>query len=245
MSCKELIGAAAMVLGLSASLCSAADLSDSASADDWSGPYAGIHAGTGKADADLQFDATTGFVGSDIEDGFSTSLEGRLAGGQVGYNWQKDNFVFGVEADATWSGVEGGYRNEYLGGNYHFQADVDVNWLTSLRARAGYVMPKTVIYGTGGVAFSRMDTKAASDYAGYPLPYISDSGSATHSGWVLGGGIETKISTNVTARLEYLHYDFGGESFFYRFDPESDAYDAFGDAYLDVDILRVGVNVRF
>ena len=223
MSCREIFGTAAMVLGLSASLCAAADLNDAASAKDWSGLYAGLHAGTGKANADLRFDAASDFGGSDIEDGFSTSLDGRLAGGQVGYNWQKDNFVFGVEADATLGGIAGSYRNDNLSVNYHFHADVDVNWITSLRARVGYVLPKTVIYSTGGIAYSRMDTKAATDYAGYPLPYISDSASATHSGWVLGGGIETKLATNMTARLEYLHYDFGGESFFYRFDPGSDA----------------------
>jgi outer membrane immunogenic protein len=153
-----------------------------------------------------------------------------------------DSFLLGVEADASWSGMEGSYRRIEIGGGYYFNADTDVEWLASLRTRAGFVWEKALIYGTGGIAFAGSDTGITSDYSGAD---VSTSDSITHTGWVLGAGIETKIASNMTARLEYLHYDFGGADIFYRLDPLSDAYDAFGDAELDVDIIRLGVNILF
>lgn len=245
MTHKNLIATAALFLGLSASVTVAADVTEPASVNDWSGFYVGLHAGSGSANSDYKFDPTSDFNNSDISDGFSTNPDGQFAGAQLGYNFQKNNILWGVEADYSWSGIEGSYRNDSLNVNYYFYGDTDVNWLASLRGRAGFVLANTAIYGTGGLAFAGAETTVTSDYAGYPEPGITDSDSKTRSGWVLGGGVETKITSSMTARLEYLHYDFGSESFFYRLDPESDAYDAFGDAYLDVDIVRVGVNLRF
>jgi outer membrane immunogenic protein len=238
----NLMGTAALALGLSASVSAAADLIEPASVNDWAGFYAGIHAGRGLANSDLRFDEATGFSNSDIRDGFSTALDGQLAGAQLGYNYQTNSLFLGAEADYSWSGIEGTYRNQYIGGNYYFYADADVEWLASLRARVGFVVAKAAIYGTGGIAFAGTETRVTSNYSGSG---ITDSDSSTRTGWVLGGGVEAKLTSNMSARLEYLHYDFESESFFYRLDPESDAYDAFGDAYLDVDILRVGVNMLF
>ena len=40
-------------------------------------------------------------------------------------------------------------------------------------------------------------------------PHAGASGfSNTHFGWVAGGGIEHMLTQNVSARVEYLHYDF-------------------------------------
>jgi hypothetical protein len=35
------------------------------------------------------------------------NLSGAVAGGQLGYNWQTANWVFGLETDADWSSVQG------------------------------------------------------------------------------------------------------------------------------------------
>ena len=242
MSCTNLMGIATVVLGLSASASIAADFVEAAPADDWSGFYAGLHAGWGWADADMNFDAASDFGGTVVENGFSSNLDGPLAGAQLGYNWQVNSFLLGIETDASWSGLEGSNHIIEIGGGYYFNADSDLEWLASLRARAGLIWESTLLYGTGGVAFASLESNVTSDYSGVD---VSTSESITHTGWVLGAGIETKITSNMTARLEYLHYDFGGADIFYRLDPLSDAYDAFGDAQLDVDVIRLGVNILF
>ena len=61
----------------------------------WTGFYIGTHLGYGWSDVDWQ--------------GVSNSLggSGALAGGQIGYNWQKGALVYGLEADASSSWVDG------------------------------------------------------------------------------------------------------------------------------------------
>ena len=34
-------------------------------------------------------------------------MNGGLFGGQIGYNWQSSNWVFGLEFDAQWTGQRG------------------------------------------------------------------------------------------------------------------------------------------
>ena len=64
----------------------------------WAGFYIGVHAGYGWSSIEWQEGA---FVGS--HDG-----EGGLAGGQIGFNLQFGRLVYGLEADAAASLIEGG-----------------------------------------------------------------------------------------------------------------------------------------
>ena len=149
----------------------------------WSGLYVGAHLGYGWSNVDWQ--EVPAFNGS--HDG-----DGGLAGVQIGYNWQAGRFVYGVEADITNSWVEGGRGC----------CDHSIDWLSSVRARLGMTGydNRTLFYVTGGGAWADID-------------YASIGGhSATQFGWVIGGGIERALTQNVTARVEYLYYDFGSES---------------------------------
>src|SRR5689334_19110992 len=55
----------------------------------WTGFYVGTHLAYGWTDVDWE--------------GVSNSMNGNgwLAGGQIGYNWQRGALVYGVEADAS------------------------------------------------------------------------------------------------------------------------------------------------
>jgi outer membrane immunogenic protein len=78
----------------------------------WRGLYGGVH--LGHADAD----GGNGVVG----------------GVQLGYNWQAQQIVYGVEGDISVSGAN------------------SVDWLASLRGRVGYlIQPRILIYGTAGL----------------------------------------------------------------------------------------------
>jgi outer membrane immunogenic protein len=146
----------------------------------WSGLYIGAHVGYGWSDVDWQ---------SAIPPG-SHDGEGWLAGGQIGYNVQKGQFVFGVEADLSSAWIDGG--NGCCGHEF--------NWLASVRGRAGVTFNgnRTLVYATGGAAWADVD-------------YAAPSGSGfsnTHFGWVAGGGVEHMLTQNLSARVEYLHYSF-------------------------------------
>ena len=146
----------------------------------WTGFYVGAHLGYGWSDVDWQ-ETNPSFNGS--HDG-----SGVLAGGQIGYNWQAGRFVYGVEGDLSSSWVDGG--NGCCGHS--------VNWLASVRGRAGITGfdNRTLFYVTAGAAWADVD-------------YFSNgSFSDTHFGWVAGAGIERSLTPNLSARVEYLYYDF-------------------------------------
>jgi outer membrane immunogenic protein len=95
-----------------------------------------------------------------------------IGGGHVGYNWQSpSNWVFGVEGDADFSN--------------------DFDYLATVRGRLGYAFGRTLVYGTGGVAFAGFND------------FLDDE-----TGWVAGGGVETKIRPNVSVGVEALYYNF-------------------------------------
>jgi len=175
----------------------------------WSGLYIGGHVGYGWSDIDWQ-DA----LGPGSHDG-----KGWLAGGQIGYNLQSGQFVFGVEADFSSTWIDGGTAC----------CGHEFNWLASVRGRAGLAFNgnRTLIYGTGGGAWADID---------YTAPGVTGF-SNTHFGWVAGGGIEHMLTQNLSARVEYLHYSF------------DDATGTVGGLATTVepklDTVRFGLNLKF
>ncbi len=141
---------------------------------DWSGFYAGLHAGYAWAGRDWDPD------GGDDDGAFEYDMRGALAGAQIGYNWQINNFVFGVEADAAWSDARDTVSE--FGG--FVTAEAEMRWLATVRGRVGYAWDRFLVYGTGGAAFAGVDTEVNFLFGG------GDSASATHTGWAAGLGVE-------------------------------------------------------
>jgi outer membrane immunogenic protein len=172
----------------------------------WQGLYGGVHLGFGwSGDAD-------GFVG----------------GAQAGYNWQSQQYVYGIEADISLSdiGVSGSATacDPFLGcATAHASASID--WLATVRGRFGVlVQPTLLVYGTAGVGFVSAEGHASVIVPG--AGSLRASVSETDTGFVYGVGVEKKFSDTMSARVEYL--GFGG-------------LDNFGD----FGIVRAGLNFKF
>src|SRR5437660_648005 len=69
-------------------------------AADWTGWYMGVHAG-----AAWQQTSANVLENDEFPFGSTFSKTGFIGGGQIGYNWQRGNFVFGLEGDI--SGLSG------------------------------------------------------------------------------------------------------------------------------------------
>ena len=67
----------------------------------WTGFYVGLNAGGSWGKQDNSLVTVPGGVTLFSN---SNSLDGFIGGGQVGYNWQSDHWVFGLEADFQGSG---------------------------------------------------------------------------------------------------------------------------------------------
>jgi outer membrane immunogenic protein len=89
-----------------------------------------------------------------------------------------------------------------------------------LRARIGVLaVPSFLLYVTGGLAYGgvKSDTTIAQSVTNTdnppPSTLTSGSFSGTRVGYVVGAGGEWMLSSNWSAKLEYLHYDLGSATY--------------------------------
>ncbi|MBC8050976.1 MAG: hypothetical protein H7X92_12655 [Chitinophagales bacterium] len=164
-----------------------------------------------------------------LVDGQLGGDNGLIGGVHLGYNWQRDAVVFGVEADAS------------------FHDGVD-DYLASLRGRIGLAHGNWLLYLTGGFALrngggddglalagaggaggkggendddfddpnaerATLGPNGGIGGAGAPGGASSVTGlgksDGDNTGFVLGAGVETKLAHNLSAGFEGLHYSFG------------------------------------
>jgi len=120
------------------------------------------------------------------------NTSGFVLGAHAGYNYQVDRVVVGVEGDLDVSGVDHtGFADKFR-----------EKWLGSGRARVGYTFDRFLVFGTGGFAAGSAQFK---DFGG--------RSSKDHFGYAVGFGGEYKITDNLSARAEYLHYGLGDENY--------------------------------
>lgn len=197
----------------------------SADLPNWAGVYVGISAGygSGKSASDIK-DIDDTFVAFFQQQGvmpttLRSSLHGFIGGGTVGYNWQFDRWVAGVEADLSHSSIKGDvteFRQQVGASPEGFTSHgTEIAWFGTARARIGYLAtPDVLLFATGGLAYGNV--KSSSGYRPEPttpchLNAICSTGDASENkfGWTVGGGVETKIATKWTAKIEYLHFNLG------------------------------------
>jgi outer membrane immunogenic protein len=140
---------------------------------------------------------------------------GFTGGGTAGYNWQKGQFVFGIEGDfgafdlretVSTTVTPPGHVNLVSLTNVH------TDWVGTIRGRVGVATPSSMalFYVTGGAAFTNLNFSQVNTYAiGLPGSVENFAVSNTRTGWTAGAGIEYMFAKNVSAKVEYLHFDFG------------------------------------
>jgi len=191
----------------------------------WTGFYAGINAGYGIGSESLTATtvATAAATGPFTQShGGDLALRGGLLGLQFGYNVQIQNWLAGIEADYQFgrqSGSSVASHNEFILGPAvpSAMSDIETARIKSfgtLRGRLGWITAGNFVwYGTGGLAWGQRELTVASTFSA--LAPAVENGAATrrvsdnHVGWVLGGGVESRLSGNWSAKLEYLYMDLG------------------------------------
>lgn len=178
----------------------------------WTGLYAGINGG-GAFGSSKWGNPSTG----------SFDVSGGLVGGTLGYNWQYNQFVFGLEGDMDWADIDGN-TNRVAG------AQAKADWLATVRGRVGYAFDRWMPYFTGGLAIG--DVKAN-------VPGFAGA-TSTQTGFAVGAGLEFALAPNWTAKVEYLYVDLGNFNCGANcggFNPDKVDFTA--------NIVRGGVNYRF
>ncbi len=120
----------------------------------WGGFYIGLNGGWGFASGTTTSTVTGTGTGLDGTTGTgSGSLNGGLAGGQIGANYQIDALVIGIEGDFDWSGQK---RTDSFacGAACTVSETIKLPWIATIRGRFGYAIDRVLLYATGGVAFT-------------------------------------------------------------------------------------------
>jgi outer membrane immunogenic protein len=256
----------------------------------WTGWYVGGNVGYswGRSESDFSFANGAGavaFVGSD-----SANLDGVIGGGQVGFNRQIYNYVWGFETDFQGSAQKGSSGATCAGGTAGvtpltlvnsacapghigdtrpfdvaaFPVSIGVNqeleWFGTVRGRFGYLVTPTILfYGTGGLAYGRVNTTATVNGINVigqngTNPFDLSAGAAISSssafkaGWTLGAGVEGQLGGNWSAKVEYLYIDLGTVSGAFAtpiVSPSGSTLVARYSSHITDNILRVGVNYNF
>jgi outer membrane immunogenic protein len=143
----------------------------------------------------------------------TANIDGGVAGGQIGYNWQIDRtWVVGLETDIQWSGQRGSVAFCLTvgcpAGTFGVTADYGLRWFGTFRARAGVLVdPRVLLYVTGGLAYGEVKADYTSGIFGAPLALLSTS--TTRAGWTVGAGVEGAFWNNWSLKAEYLYVDLG------------------------------------
>jgi outer membrane immunogenic protein len=181
----------------------------------WTGFYVGVNAGGANHQAttqDLNGWAANGLNNPPyVTPWFKSSKTGGTFGAQAGYNWQMNSFVFGFEADASHVGISQSIvpANTLAAacGNCGVLATNEITWLTTMRGRLGFAFDRVLFYGTAGAAAGYVNNHWGFGFIPFSDRQFNVSGAQV--GYVVGGGIEAMITTNVLLRAEYLHVDLG------------------------------------
>jgi opacity protein-like surface antigen len=179
--------------------------------------------------------------------------DGFTAGVGVGCNYQTGIFVLGVEGDINYSElgisqIRGPFPTGGVFAPHTWEENFRSNWFATARARAGVVLAERhLLYVTGGAAFAEYNWLKALDFPGFAGFRYQGTLSDSRVGWVVGAGWEYAFSNNWSAKVEYLHMDFGSTS---ATTPTPPAARPPGTGFIfshnfREDVVRVGLNYRF
>jgi outer membrane immunogenic protein len=193
----------------------------------WTGCYIGPNIGGKWADTSGETDvgpapATTGPGGTAPATApgafaFGHATDGSfMGGGQIGCNYQQNQWVFGVEGDVdaqSWSVsravTPATATFPFIPGD-NFSATS--HWQASFRGRIGYAWDRWMLYATGGLGLT--EVRANTDFIPvgiFPATVVSDS--KTLAGATLGGGLEYAFTNNVSIGVEGRYTWYGSETF--------------------------------
>lgn len=148
---------------------------------DWSGAYVGANLGFG-------FSSDFNSAGTSPNAGI-----GFLGGGVLGYNYQINKFVFGVEGDINYTNLDANVG----------PLQTELDFLGTITARAGYTpIDRLLTYVEGGYAFGRVEAE-----------FGPASDSNLHSGYAVGAGAEYAITDNLITGVEYNYVNLQDQNF--------------------------------
>jgi outer membrane immunogenic protein len=203
----------------------------------WTGFYIGGHIGGAWADRNGhdRFDRVNNCLADESlglicfnDNDFGRNNDGRfIGGGQVGFNYQLGQWVWGVEGQI--SAITSNNDDDACGfvtfedgtRDHMFRCGNRGNWVATIAGRLGVTFGQTgnwLVYVKGGGAFadSRFGVRLRDDCVGVfgtamcdSRNFVFNDDNGTRTGWMVGAGVEYGAWGNWSWKLEYNFMDFG------------------------------------
>lgn len=130
-------------------------------------------------------------------DGFEYNL-------RAGYDVQQGNIVYGVVLEAGKNEISDSVSAfSTTPAFYYFTRELDYS--LGLRGRVGYAARGALFYGTGGIAYGKIENEFETSNLANSF---TNNGSTKSFGYSVGGGAEAKIAKNLSIGLEYLYTNY-------------------------------------
>jgi outer membrane immunogenic protein len=238
------------LLALSA-FAGAAQASDSGGgAYDWSGFSAGVNAGAAFSDvtttAGITVPAPADWLSSVKHNG--NDDEAAFTGGaSLGYDWQFDHLVLGVETDINFGGFQGDQTGTFAnafgvnGDTATQKLSYSSDWYGTLRGRMGFAADNMLFYGTAGLAVSTLEMDNSLDVkkGSSTTMLIDDKTDWLVGGWTAGAGVEYGFD-KWSLGAEYLYISLPVDS-----TKASGSTKIEGDVDYGFSVLRATAKLRF
>lgn len=202
----------------------------------WTGAYIAGVAGYESADATLEHQNINNFGGPGGE--YWHDGDGFVGGVEAGYDYQfANNIVLGAAVGIR-SGTDIDDGGEWA--IYYNGTDSEIEYVLVAKARLGYAVGDFLPYITGGWAGGNV--KTSQDYSPPNQPSTTWQDEQFASGYVVGAGLDYRVTEHIFVGVEYNYTDLGEVSF--------SAADSTGrpteiDADLDSHSVLAKIGVRF
>jgi outer membrane immunogenic protein len=236
-----------------------------ASTPQWTGFYAGLNAGAAWNTTCNTWTANgPGANTPAFNDRDCPNKSTGVGGGQFGYNFQHDQWVWGLELDYDfWSSKSKSKTFAYTGsafppGSYSFSGKLSPNGVAIIGPRLGYAIDNWLPYVRAGGVFTSgtHDILASYTPTGDSTPSATFNGGKNTSshGFGISAGTEYKLAEQWSMKLEYTYIKLGksSQNSTTSCNGTPAACDVFAGFSLDsihnsftASLLRVGVNYAF
>lgn len=189
----------------------------------WTGFYVGMNAGYTFQNSATTTDITTTNPKTTFGGG-----NGFIVGAQAGYDHQIQSIVVGIAGDINYDATKKTHHPSWAASPL-YKLTVSNEFTGTVRGRSGYLVNQALLlYATAGLAIGRKQLKDNEQN-------VPPSQSKTHLGLVVGGGLEYRVTKNISTSVEYRYY----------------AYEALNYVKKEVKSkpdnsdIRIGLNYRF
>lgn len=199
----------------------------------WTGFYIGGNGGWAESRNCWDF---VGLAGAVLPDG-CRDRSGGVVGGQIGYRWQANQWVFGVEAQGDWADLNSS-RVSLI--NPLFSTSTKTDGIGLFTGQIGYAWNQALFYVKGGGAVTSNRFSINSTLTGFEFA----SASNTRWGGAVGVGFEYGFNPGWSVGVEYDHLFMGdaNNSFSVANPVVAGALNRISQ---DVDMVTVRFNYRF